>query len=148
MPSLSQEEILRLLPHRYPMLMVDRILECDDQKRIVGMKNVSGNEPFFQGHFPGVPIMPGVLQIEAMAQTGGILLSRIAHLEGLVPYFMAVDKARFRRVIRPGDQMRIEAEVLSIRGRAMKFAARVLVDGQVASEAEIMCMVTEQKADV
>ncbi len=146
MPALTTEEIMRILPHRYPMLLVDRILECDDRERIVGLKNVTANEPFFQGHFPGVPVMPGVLQIEAMAQTGGILLARSAGLSGFVPYFMTVDKAKFRRVVRPGDQMRIEARVVAVRGRAFKFAARVLVDGEVASEAEIMCMVTEQKA--
>lgn len=146
MPALTTEQIMEYLPHRYPMLMVDRILECDDQQHIVGIKNVSINEPMLQGHFPGQPVMPGVLQVEAMAQTGGILLMRIGGLGGIIPYFMAIDKAKFRKVVRPGDQMRIEAEVVSMRSKAMKLKGRVLVDGQVASQAELMVMVTRQKA--
>jgi beta-hydroxyacyl-ACP dehydratase FabZ len=146
MPALSIDEVLKLLPHRYPFLMIDRVLECDDQKKIVALKNVSVNEPCFQGHFPGVPVMPGVLQLEAMAQAGGILLIRAASLESGIPYFMSIDKCKFRRVIKPGDQMRIEAEITNIRSRSAKFAARVVVDGQLASEAELMCMFAEQKA--
>jgi len=146
MPTLNTEEIMKLLPHRFPMLLVDKIIECDDQVKIVGIKNVTANEPFFQGHFPGVPVMPGVLQIEAMAQTGGVLLNRKAGLSGGIPYFMAIDKAKFRKVVRPGDQMRIEVEITNLRARAVRLAARVLVDGAVASEAELLCMMTEQKA--
>jgi beta-hydroxyacyl-ACP dehydratase FabZ len=146
MATLEIGEILKILPHRYPMIMLDRIIECDDQKKIVGIKNVSVNEPFFQGHFPGFPVMPGVLQLEAMAQTGGILLNRICKSGGFVPYFMAIDKAKFRKVIKPGDQMRIEVEALSLRSKAAKFKGRVLVDGEVASEAELLCMITDQKA--
>ena len=148
MPTLTIDEILKTLPHRYPMLMVDRVIECDDRKHIVAIKNVSVNEPFFDGHFPGAPVFPGVLQLEAMAQTGGILLMRIGGIAGMIPYFMAIDGARFRRVVRPGDQLRIEAEIVTMRSKVMKFKARILVDGAVASEAEIMCMVTQQKADV
>lgn len=147
MPALTIEDIMQYLPHRYPMLMVDKILECDDKERIVGIKNVSVNEPCFQGHFPGQPVMPGVLQLEAMAQTGGILLMRVGGMAGIVPYFMAIDKAKFRRVVRPGDQMRIEAEILTMRTRAMKLKGRVLVDDQVASQAELMVMVNQQKAE-
>ena len=139
---------MKLLPHRYPMLMIDRIIECDDKERIVGLKNVTVNEPFFQGHFPGVPVMPGVLQLEAMAQTAGILLNRITDLSGKVPYFMAIDKAKFRKVVSPGDQMRIEVEFLKLRAKMARFKGVILVDGAVASEAEMMCVVTDEKADV
>ena len=145
MAVLDNVEIRQHLMHRYPMLLVDRVIECDDQKRIVAIKNVTANEPFFQGHFPGRPIMPGVLQLEAMAQTGGILLSRTAGLNG-VPYFLAIDGARFRRVVVPGDQLRIECEILRLRARSAKFAAVITVDGEVASEAELLCMITENKS--
>jgi beta-hydroxyacyl-ACP dehydratase FabZ len=146
MSTLNIDEIMKLLPHRYPMLLVDKIIECDDQKRIVGIKNVSMNEPHFQGHFPGMPIMPGVLQLEAMAQTAGILANRIAKVAGVLPYFLTIDKAKFRKVIKPGDQMRIEVEIITIRSKAVKFQAKVMVDGVLASEAEMMCMLTDQKA--
>ena len=144
MSRMDIEEILKTLPHRYPMLMVDRVVECDDEKRIVGIKNLTINEPFFQGHFPGAPVMPGVLQLEAMAQTGGILLTRLGGHANRVPYLMSIDKARFRRVIKPGDQMRIEVEFLNIRARIARFAAKVFVDGVLASEAEITCMITDR----
>lgn len=143
MATMGIEEIMKLLPHRYPFLLVDRIVECDDQKRIVGIKNVSVNEGFFQGHFPGSPVMPGVLQLEAMAQTAGVLLNRIAGDSSGVPYFMAIDNARFRRVVKPGDQMRIEIEILNLRSKAAKFQGKVYVDGAVASEAEMMCMLAQ-----
>jgi len=146
MSTLSIDDIMKLLPHRYPMLLVDRVIECDDQKKIVAIKNVTFNEPFFQGHFPGVPVMPGVLQIEAMAQTGGILLNRVANIAGQIPYFMAIDKAKFRKVVKPGDQLRIEVEIIKLRSRAVQLAGKVLVDGVVASEAELLCMMTDQKA--
>ena len=146
MATLSIDEIMKLLPHRYPMLLVDRIIECDDQRRIVAIKNVTANEPFFQGHFPGVPVMPGVLQIEAMAQAGGVLLNRVANMAGRIPYFMAIDKAKFRRVVKPGDQLRIEVEITNLRARAVRLAAKALVEGTVASEAELLCMMTDQTA--
>ncbi len=145
MATLTIEEIMATLPHRYPFLLVDRIIECDDEKRIVGIKNVTINEPFFQGHFPGFPVMPGVLQLEIMAQTGGILLTRMLKSGG-TPYFMAMDKVKFRRVVKPGDQMRIECEVLQSRSRMAKFAGKIFVDGQLASEAELMCMITKEGA--
>jgi beta-hydroxyacyl-ACP dehydratase FabZ len=145
MVTLSIEEIMATLPHRYPMLLVDRIIECDDQKRVVGIKNVTINEPFFQGHFPGVPVMPGVLQLEAMAQTGGILLIRVLKSGG-TPYFMAMDNVKFRKVVKPGDQMRIECELLQARSRMAKFSGKIFVDGALASEAELMCMVAKPEA--
>jgi len=146
MSVLGIEDIMKCLPHRYPFLLVDRIVECDDDKRIVGIKNVSVNEPFFQGHFPGMPVMPGVLQLEAMAQTAGVLMNRKAGEGAGIPFFTGIDKARFRRVVKPGDQLRIEIEVLQIRMRTVKFKGTVTVDGQLAAEAEMMCMLTGQKA--
>lgn len=140
MAELNVEEIMELLPHRYPMLLVDKVVECDDERRIVAIKNVTVNEPFFQGHFPGKPVMPGVLELEAMAQTGGILLNRIGGVSGGTPYFLAVDKARFRSVVVPGDQMRIEVEITNIRSKTAKFKGRILVGDKVASEANLMCM--------
>jgi 3-hydroxyacyl-[acyl-carrier-protein] dehydratase len=145
MPTLDIQEIMRILPHRYPMLLIDKVIECDDQKRIVAIKNVTMNEPFFVGHFPGVPIFPGVLQLEAMAQTGGLLLNRMAGIAGGEAYFLGIDNARFRRMVKPGDQMRIEAEITNMRPKTAKFQARVLVDGVLASEAELMCMTTDKK---
>jgi beta-hydroxyacyl-ACP dehydratase FabZ len=146
MAVLNIEDIMKILPHRYPMLLVDRIIECDDAKRCVGLKNLTINEPFFQGHFPGFPVMPGVLQLEAMAQTAGILLNRISKREGKVTYFVSIDNARFRKVIKPGDQMRMELEVMAVRSRSAKFSGKVLVDGAVACEAEMMCMIPEGNA--
>jgi len=145
MSEFDTVEIMRILPHRYPMLLVDRIIECDDATRIVGIKNVTVNEPFFQGHFPGMPVMPGVLQLEAMAQTAGVLLNQVGGVPGGIPFFMSIDKAKFRKVVRPGDQMRIEVEVMKLRSRSAKFRAKTFVDGDVASEAEMVCMLTPEK---
>ncbi len=141
MAVLEAEEIMEYLPHRYPILLVDRIIECDDEKTIVGIKNVTINEPFFQGHFPGRPVMPGVLQLEAMAQTAGILTKRIVGKSDGLPFFMSIDKAKFRRVVKPGDQLRIEVVVQKLRSSTVRFEARILVDGEVASQAEMMCMI-------
>lgn len=146
MSVLDIDAIMKLLPHRYPMLLVDRIVECDDDTHIVGIKNVTANEPFFQGHFPGTPVMPGVLQLEAMAQTGGVLLL-LKLGSGGMPYFMSIDKAKFRKVVKPGDQMRIEANILAMRSRSAKFEARILVDGAVVSQAEMMCMIASGAAE-
>ncbi|MDD5678874.1 MAG: 3-hydroxyacyl-ACP dehydratase FabZ [Kiritimatiellae bacterium] len=142
---LTSQEIQNLIPHRYPMLLVDRIIECDDQNHIVGIKNISVNEPFFQGHFPGSPIMPGVLQLEAMAQVGGILHCRKTGSHSSQPLFMGVDNAKFRKMITPGDQMRIEVEITTTRGNVIRAHGRVLVDGQLASEANLLFMLTDQK---
>lgn len=144
MPAFEIQDVMKMLPHRFPFLLVDRVLECDDEKHIVSIKNVTVNEPFFQGHFVGNPIMPGVLQIEAMAQTGGILISRIFKKDSRLPYFMSIDDCRFRRVIRPGDQMRIEMNILAYKRRVVKMLGKVTVDGQLATEATIMCMVTDE----
>lgn len=145
MPAIDIKEIMNILPHRYPMLLVDRVIECDDKKHIVAIKNATVNEPFFQGHFPTVPIMPGVLQLEAMAQAGGILLSKITGQRSYIPLFMSIDKAKFRKAIIPGDQMRIEVELLTLRGRIAKMQGKVLTDGQLASEAELLFMLTKDK---
>ena len=132
------QEILNVLPHRYPLLLVDRIVEREEN-RIVGIKNVTINEPFFQGHFPGNPIMPGVLIIEAMAQTGGLLLlDRVDDPAGKAVYFMAIDKAKFRRPVVPGDQLRMELEMLRFRGKTATMKGTATVDGERAAEAEMM----------
>jgi UDP-3-O-[3-hydroxymyristoyl] N-acetylglucosamine deacetylase/3-hydroxyacyl-[acyl-carrier-protein] dehydratase len=141
----SVEDIMQVLPHRYPFLLVDRILEIDEGKRIVGLKNVTINEPFFQGHFPGHPIMPGVLIIESMAQVGGMLLMRtLADPSSKVVYFLSLDNVKFRRPVKPGDQLRIEMEVLQIRGTMCKMRGVATVDGQVVTEADMAAMVRDR----
>jgi UDP-3-O-[3-hydroxymyristoyl] N-acetylglucosamine deacetylase/3-hydroxyacyl-[acyl-carrier-protein] dehydratase len=139
------EDILQVLPHRYPFLLVDRILEIDEGKRIVGLKNVTINEPFFQGHFPGHPIMPGVLIIEAMAQVGGMLLMRtIEDPSSKVVYFLSLDNVKFRRPVKPGDQLRLELEVVQARGTMCKMKGIAYVDGQVVTEADMAAMVRDR----
>ena len=141
------DAIMKTLPHRYPMLLVDRILEIQGSERIVGIKNVTINEPFFQGHFPGQPIMPGVLIIEAMAQVGGMLLmSKLEHPEKKGVYLASIDGAKFRRPVVPGDQIRFEVETVQVRGKTCKMKGVALVDGQVAAEAEIMAMIVDRQA--
>ena len=132
-------EIQSILPHRYPFLLVDRILEIEPGKRIVGLKNVTVNEEFFQGHFPGKPIMPGVLIIEAMAQVGGILayLASNDEIRKKICYFVAINNAKFRRPVIPGDQLRIEMEAVSNRRNIWVFNGKVFVDGKLATEAEL-----------
>jgi UDP-3-O-[3-hydroxymyristoyl] N-acetylglucosamine deacetylase / 3-hydroxyacyl-[acyl-carrier-protein] dehydratase len=140
-------EIQKILPHRYPFLLVDRILELEPNKRVVGIKNVTVNEPFFQGHFPGHPIMPGVLIIEAMAQVGGMaLLTGGDENSGKILYLAGIDNARFRKPITPGDQIRFEIDVLFNRGKIAKVSGKALVDGQLAVEAEITCAIVEKDA--
>ncbi len=138
MSVMEAKEIMQILPHRYPMLLVDRVIECDFKQRIVAVKNLTMGEPCFQGHFPNDPIFPGVLQLEAMAQTGGILMNKAFGHEGRIAYFLAVDKARFRRIVRPGDQIRIEVVFQRARLGMSKMQGRVFVGDELASEAEIM----------
>ncbi len=142
---LDTNGIQQILPHRYPFLMVDAILEMERWKRIVGVKNVSINESFFQGHFPGKPILPGVLIIEAMAQTGGLLLlQEVSDRENKLLYFVAVDDARFRRPVIPGEQLRVEMTVLSWRGNFCKLRGRATVNGELAAEATLMCKMVDR----
>jgi 3-hydroxyacyl-[acyl-carrier-protein] dehydratase len=141
--TLSLEEIQRVLPHRYPFLLVDRIISLELGQRVVGVKNVSANEPFFQGHFPGRPIMPGVLIVEAMAQVGGILalLSTPENLGNPAIFLMGMDKVRFRQPVVPGDQLRLEVE--SVRGgkKFWKMKAQAFVDQTLVAEGELMAAV-------
>ena len=137
--------IMQILPHRYPMLLVDRVLEVEEGKRIVGMKNVTINEPFFQGHYPGHPIMPGVLIVEAMAQVGGLLLMEgIPDIENKVVYFMTIDAVKFRRPVTPGDTLRLELEVIQTRRGVCKMRGEAKVDGKVAAEAELMASIVDK----
>jgi UDP-3-O-[3-hydroxymyristoyl] N-acetylglucosamine deacetylase/3-hydroxyacyl-[acyl-carrier-protein] dehydratase len=143
--TLGIEDIMKVLPHRYPFLLVDRIVDFEPRQRIVGIKNVTINEPFFQGHFPGHPIMPGVLIIEAMAQVGGMLLmGAIDDPENKVVYFMSLDKIKFRRPVKPGDQIRFELEMQQIRGSVCKMRGVGLVDGYVVAEAEMAAMIRDR----
>lgn len=145
MPEIDIDQIKKILPHRYPFLLVDRILECDlEGQRIVGLKNVTVNEPYFNGHFPGYPIMPGVLQVEAMAQVGGVLMNQLYNAQGRVAYFLSIDRARFRRAVRPGDQMRIEVVLIKARLKVCRFKAVITVEGEEASSAELMFTYREE----
>lgn len=139
--TLDIEEILGLLPHRYPFLLVDRVLDYDKGKFLRAVKNVSVNEPFFQGHFPGKPIFPGVLILEAMAQATGILAFKsVGDLQpGELYYFAAIDNARFKRPVQPGDQMIMEVEFIKERRGVARFRGVAKVDGEIACEAEMMC---------
>ncbi len=136
--TLNAEQIRKILPHRYPFLLVDRIVKIEGDEKIIGLKNVTNNEPYFQGHFPGHPIMPGVLQIEAMAQVGGILLMKGGKYNGMQTYLLSVDKAKFRRPVVPGDQLMIECQLLRSRGSTMKVGGVAKVSDEIVSEAELM----------
>jgi len=142
---LGIEDIMKVLPHRYPFLLVDRIVELEEKQRVVGIKNVTINEPFFQGHFPGHPIMPGVLIVEAMAQTGGmLLLGAFPDPQQKVVYFTSLDNVKFRRPVKPGDQLRFELEIIQIRGLVCKMHGVATVDGQVVCEADMAAMVRDR----
>jgi 3-hydroxyacyl-[acyl-carrier-protein] dehydratase len=138
-------EVLARIPHRYPFLLVDRAEEYRPHQSIVGVKCVTANEPFFQGHFPGYPVMPGVLIVEAMAQTGAVLMSKSLEVDtrGKTIFFMSVDNCRFRNPVRPGDVIRMPVEVVRARGDVFKFRGRALVGDKVAAEAEFAAMVVE-----
>jgi len=142
------QQIMDFLPHRYPFLLVDRVLEMEPGKRIVAMKNVTMNEEFFQGHFPGYPIMPGVLVIEAMAQTGAILMmSEIPDRHSKLGLFTGIDGAKFRGGVVPGDQLRFEIDVISFRSRAGKMQGKAFVDGKLVCEATLSCLLVPRSRE-
>ena len=143
---LDINEIMEILPHRYPFLLVDRVLEVEYGKRIVAIKNVSMNEPFFQGHFPGHPVMPGVLIIESMAQVAAIMAYRASGStsKDKVSYFMAIDNARFRKPVKPGDTLRIEIETLFNKRGIWSVAAKAFVDGTLVTEAELKATLADK----
>jgi 3-hydroxyacyl-[acyl-carrier-protein] dehydratase len=135
---MQAEEILAILPHRYPFMLVDRIVEIsEDRERIVGFKNLTFNELFFQGHFPGNPVMPGVLQLEAMAQVAGVMLNLREGNQGRIAYFMSINNAKFRRMVKPGDQLRMEIEAVRLRSRIAVVKGLAYVGDELASEAEL-----------
>lgn len=138
------KEIQKILPHRYPFLLIDRIIELTPNERAVGLKNVTINEPFFQGHFPDYPIMPGVLIVEAMAQVSGVLAFKSGE-NGKSVYFMSIEKAKFRKPVVPGDQLRFEVTVVQQRKNVWKFAGQAFVDSKLVSEAEFTAMLSEEE---
>jgi 3-hydroxyacyl-[acyl-carrier-protein] dehydratase len=141
--GLDARQILEVLPHRYPFLLVDRVLEVEPGKRVVGLKNVSVNEPQFTGHFPERPIMPGVLIVEAMAQVGAVLMLQLPEHKDKLAVLAGIDNMRFRRMVVPGDQLRIEVEVLKFRGAIGKVAAKATVDGQLVTEGELLFSIVD-----
>jgi len=146
--TFSIQEILDFLPHRYPFLLIDRVVEFEPAKRLVAIKNVTINEPFFQGHFPGYPIMPGVLVVEAMAQAGAfIMLAAIEDRKSKLAVFTGIEKAKFRKPVTPGDQLRIEVDVLAMRSRAGRIAGRAFVEGKLACEATLTCAVVTRERE-
>lgn len=144
-PIIDIQRILDLLPHRYPFLLVDRVLELERKQRIVAQKNVTFNEPFFQGHFPGAPVMPGVLIIEALAQACAVLiLNEVPERKERLVYFTGIDETRFRRTVHPGDVLRLECEVLKLRPRAAKMRCVATVDGEIAAEGVLMSAMVDR----
>ena len=142
-------DIMAILPHRFPFLLIDRLMEIERKKRIVALKNVTINEPFFAGHFPNFPIMPGVLIVESIAQAGGaLLLTEIPDRESKLMVFTGIERAKFRRPVVPGDQLRIEVNVINWRPRAVKMEGRVTVEGKLACEAIVMCQLVPRAAQV
>ncbi|MDD5383036.1 MAG: acyl-ACP--UDP-N-acetylglucosamine O-acyltransferase [Candidatus Margulisbacteria bacterium] len=147
MTQLDINEIMKIVPHRYPFLLIDRIVELEAGKRAVAVKNVTMNEPFFQGHFPGRPIMPGVLICEAIAQVGVVMALRGTSNEGKIVYFAGIDNVRFRRMVIPGDQLKLEVEAIWIRGNLGKMHGRASVDGEVAAEGDFMFSLVDKEAE-
>jgi 3-hydroxyacyl-[acyl-carrier-protein] dehydratase len=148
-PVMDISQILEMLPHRYPFILVDRVLQLTPGQSIRGVKNVTINEPFFQGHFPGAPVMPGVLIVEAMAQTGGLLVmatwKEMGHSNDGLIYFMAMDRVRFRKPVLPGDQLIMDIELIKLRAKVTKMMGRAFVDDQLVAEGELMASVGEPK---
>ncbi|MCG9966444.1 3-hydroxyacyl-ACP dehydratase FabZ [Pelotomaculum terephthalicicum JT] len=142
---LDINQIQEILPHRYPFLLIDRIVSLEEGKKAVGIKNVTANEPYFRGHYPGFPVMPGVLIVEAMAQVGAVAILKLPEYRGKIALFAGIDKARFRRQVVPGDQLRIEVEVLKLRSTVGKSYAVAYVEEEIAAEAELMFMVQKNK---
>ena len=143
----DMNEIIRMIPHRYPFLLVDRIVELEPRVRVVGIKNVTINEPFFQGHFPGMPVMPGVLVVEAMAQTAGVLMyHEVERPETKLMMFAGLDAARFRQPVFPGDTLRLELKVLKLRSRFIRLRGEATVAGRLAAEAEITSIVVDRSS--
>lgn len=138
MRLLDIEAIQRILPHRYPFLLVDRLLELEPGRRGVGIKNVTINEPFFSGHFPGKPVMPGVMIVEAMAQVAGLVALAARASEDMIPYFVGINRARFRRPVVPGDQLRIEAEIVRVQGDMGRAECNAFVDGKLVADGEFI----------
>lgn len=145
--ALTPHDILKILPHRYPFLLVDRIIKMEDYRRVIGIKNVTFNEPFFSGHFPGAPIMPGVLIVEAMAQVGGVVVLCIPEWRGKLPYLTGIDKMRFRKPVIPGDQLVIEVEVINMKANIGKVSAEAKVDGQLVAQGELLFAIVAASND-
>ena len=146
--TIAIQEIMDLLPHRYPFLLIDRVVEFEPKQRLVAIKNVTINEPFFQGHFPGAPIMPGVLVIEAMAQAGAVLMmSEFEDRHSKLALFTGIEKAKFRNQVVPGDQIRIEVKVLAFKSRLGRMEATAHVDGKLACEATLTCIIVPRKQE-
>jgi 3-hydroxyacyl-[acyl-carrier-protein] dehydratase len=145
---LDIQQIKDIIPHRYPFLLVDRVLEVEEGKRAVGIKNVSANEEFFNGHFPEYPVMPGVLIVEALAQVGAVAMLKKEENRGRLAFFAGIDSCRFKRQVVPGDQLRLEVEIIRLRGSLGKGKATATVDGEIACEAEIMFALGDKKEEV
>lgn len=144
---LDSQQIHEIIPHRYPFLLVDRILEIEDGKRAVGIKNVSVNEPFFVGHFPGYPVMPGVLIVEALAQVGAVAMLKKEENRGRLAFFAGIDSCRFKKQVKPGDQLRLEVEIIRAKGAVGKGKGVATVDGELVCEAEIMFALGDKKEE-